>query len=135
MAGLKATKLIGPDDKIVSTWYHRAAYGYPTPSIARDAILNLVIPALDALEVYSRGRFGGWKYEVSNQDHTFMQGVEWADWIASNIPETTYTVLRAPVTRVRSRKQVRARVSDSSSVVTTAEKLRASGTHGASRAS
>jgi hypothetical protein len=34
--------------------------------------------------------FGGWKYEVSNQDHAFMQGVEALDRLISGKPETTY---------------------------------------------
>lgn len=92
--GLRKTKLIGDTDEIVSRWYYRAAYGYPTPSLERDKILNKVIPYLDNLQVYSRGRFGGWKYEVSNQDHSFMQGVEWADWKVNGVPETTYKVAR-----------------------------------------
>jgi protoporphyrinogen oxidase len=94
IAGLRATKLINQDDEIVSTWSHCAEYGYPTPSLERDDILDTVIPFLDKLGVYSRGRFGGWKYEVSNQDHSFMQGVEWVDWIRDGISEVTYKVNR-----------------------------------------
>jgi len=40
--------------------------------------------------VFSRGRFGGWKYEVSNQDHSFMQGVELVDRLVRGEPEITY---------------------------------------------
>jgi hypothetical protein len=95
IAGLRATRLISANDEVVSTWSYRAPYGYPTPSLERDAILDRVIPALEQIGIFSRGRFGGWKYEVSNQDHTFMQGVEWANFIAQGTPEVTYHVTRS----------------------------------------
>lgn len=56
--------------------FQTASYGYPTPTVDRDAILAEGLPRLEKLGIYSRGRFGAWKYEVSNQDHSFMQGVE-----------------------------------------------------------
>ncbi len=90
--GLRLEGLLPAEHRIISQWSHSAEYGYPTPSVERDDILQDVIPVLDALEVYSRGRFGGWKYEVSNQDHSFMQGVEWVDLITTDIPEKTYRV-------------------------------------------
>ena len=76
----------------ISRWSYSASYGYPTPCLERNSILSEIIPALDRLETYSRGRFGGWKYEVSNQDHSFMQGVEWVDRILHDDAETTYRV-------------------------------------------
>lgn len=92
--GLQQTKLISDSDEIVSVWSYRAEYGYPTPSLERDSILDEVIPALESRDIYSRGRFGAWKYEVSNQDHSFMQGVEWVDMMTNGIAEQTLKINR-----------------------------------------
>jgi len=83
------TGLIADRKEIVSTWSYRAAHGYPTPTIDRDEILQAVLPVLEQTGIYSRGRFGAWKYEVSNQDHSLMQGVEVANHLVHGIPETT----------------------------------------------
>jgi len=71
------------------TWHCRLPRGYPTPSIDRDRALEAILPAFEARGVYSRGRFGAWKYEVSNQDHSFAQGVECVDHLRTGSPETT----------------------------------------------
>lgn len=81
VAQMKSIGLIPDEDAILSRWSTVLTPGYPTPSLERDAILGHVLPSLEAREIYSRGRFGAWKYEVSNQDHSFMQGVEVADRI------------------------------------------------------
>jgi protoporphyrinogen oxidase len=87
--GCLNTKLFEDRNQIVSTWTYRAGHGYPTPSVGRDDILGRVLPSLEKLGIYSRGRFGAWKYEVSNQDHSMMQGVELANFLVHGIPETT----------------------------------------------
>ena len=87
--GLRRTRLLPEGAQVVSVWRYRAPYGYPTPSLERTAILDRLHPALDGLGIFSRGRFGGWKYEVSNQDHTFMQGVEWVNRMIAGEPELT----------------------------------------------
>ena len=87
--GCLSTGLIDDRARIVSTWTYSAGHGYPTPSVGRDEILQVVLPGLEKLGVYSRGRFGAWKYEVSNQDHSLMQGVELADCLVHGTPETT----------------------------------------------
>ena len=87
--GALNTKLISNRDEIVSTWSYRAAYGYPTPGLHRDEALAEIIPHFEKHDVYSRGRFGLWKYEVSNQDHSFMQGVEVVEHLINGCPEIT----------------------------------------------
>jgi protoporphyrinogen oxidase len=88
--GMYNTRLIDKRHDILSTWHFRAHYGYPTPSLNRDDALNALHPELEKRGIYSRGRFGGWKYEVSNQDHSLMQGVELADRLFYGSPEVTY---------------------------------------------
>ncbi|MFN9992530.1 MAG: hypothetical protein ACK54H_04230, partial [Phycisphaerales bacterium] len=66
-----------------------ADYSYPTPSVERDAILSDVIPWLESKSIMSRGRFGMWKYEVSNTDHSLMQGVEVVNRLIHGDAETT----------------------------------------------
>ncbi len=82
-------QLIESADDVVSTFHVAFEYGYPTPSVERDGILKDVLPALEPFSIYSRGRFGAWKYEVSNQDHSLMQGVEWASRMVTKVPELT----------------------------------------------
>ncbi|HZL36559.1 MAG TPA: FAD-dependent oxidoreductase, partial [Tepidisphaeraceae bacterium] len=76
-------------NEVVDTWVYHADYSYPTPSVERDAILSQAIPFLEHHGIYSRGRFGMWKYEVSNTDHTLMQGVELVNRLILGEPEST----------------------------------------------
>jgi protoporphyrinogen oxidase len=89
--GLINAGLIKEEDQkdIVDTWTFHANYSYPTPSVERDTILSTVIPYLERYGIYSRGRFGMWKYEVSNTDHTLMQGVELVNRLLLGEPEVT----------------------------------------------
>ncbi|MBN8555180.1 MAG: FAD-dependent oxidoreductase [Deltaproteobacteria bacterium] len=87
--GLINSKLITKSDEIISKWSYVARPGYPTPSLNRDEIVEDAFSQLKEHQIYSRGRFGAWKYEVSNQDHTFMQGFEWADWFLNGTEEQT----------------------------------------------
>ncbi len=68
--------LIEKATDVVSEFMVSYEYGYPTPSVNRDELLKPLQPWLENKNIYSRGRFGAWKYEVSNQDHSLMQGVE-----------------------------------------------------------
>ncbi|KAK8033927.1 hypothetical protein PG991_003325 [Apiospora marii] len=89
MRGLIATELLAPADEVVSTYVRRFDHGYPTPGVERDDALARALPYLQDRRILSRGRFGGWKYEVGNQDHSFMQGVEAADNVISGGLELT----------------------------------------------
>jgi len=92
ITGLIATGLLKTDDKskIVSTWQFNAEYGYPIPCLERDMSLNIIQPFLEKHGIFSRGRFGGWKYEVGNMDHSVMQGVEWAERMVLKKEEIVY---------------------------------------------
>ncbi|WVF67720.1 hypothetical protein IAT40_002479 [Kwoniella sp. CBS 6097] len=88
--GAVSTELMMPEDEIVSLYERRFDHGYPTPSLGRDAALASILPTLrDEYNIRSRGRFGSWKYECGNQDHSFMLGVEAVDNALFGTPEMT----------------------------------------------
>jgi len=87
--GLVATHLVADAADVHHTWHRRLERGYPVPSLHRDRALARLLPAFEARQVWSRGRFGAWKYEVSNQDHSFAQGVEAVEHILHGAPEQT----------------------------------------------
>ncbi|MGH9315812.1 MAG: amine oxidase, partial [Thermoanaerobaculia bacterium] len=82
--GLVAEGILQPSDLplVESTYLIHAGHAYPIPSLERDEALGVIQPYLESREIYSRGRFGSWKYEIGNQDHSLMQGVELVDrWL------------------------------------------------------
>lgn len=76
--GLINAKLITEADKnlIETTYVIQADYAYPIPTLERDKALSTIQPCLEEKDIFSRGRFGAWKYELGNMDHSIMQGVE-----------------------------------------------------------
>lgn len=81
--GLVNTKMISAADRehIVDTHVIERDYTYPIPSLERDTALAAIHPFLESRSIYSRGRFGAWRYEVGNMDHSVAQGVEWVNRI------------------------------------------------------
>lgn len=82
--GLVAEGILESSDLrfVDSTYLIHAGHAYPIPSVDRNEALDTIQSYLESKEIYSRGRFGSWKYEIGNQDHSLMQGVELVDrWL------------------------------------------------------
>jgi protoporphyrinogen oxidase len=80
--------LVAETAELRSRYIHFLPYAYPVPTISRDRILQTVQPVLESHEILSRGRFGAWRYEAGNQDHSAMQGLEVARRVLFSEPET-----------------------------------------------
>jgi protoporphyrinogen oxidase len=91
--GLINTRILTEPDRalIVDRYLIERDYTYPTPSIERDPALAVIHPWLESRDIYSRGRFGAWRYEVGNMDHSVAQGVEWVNRIAQDDLENELT--------------------------------------------
>lgn len=87
--GMVSAGLIGGEEQVSHVWTHCVEYGYPTPTLARNGILQRLLPQMQDVGILSRGRFGSWLYEVGNMDHSFMQGLEAAGHILHGTPELT----------------------------------------------
>jgi len=80
---LKENKFIKNKKEIISFWLKDIEYFYPIPTLDRDKNLDKVQKELGRKNIYSVGRFGGWKYEIGNMNHSFLQGVEAVNKILS----------------------------------------------------
>ena len=92
IAGLIRVKMLDETDRdrIVSRYHRTVRYSYPIPTLGRDRALSVLQPALEQQKIYSRGRFGAWRYEIGNMDHSVMMGVEAVDHILSEKEETVF---------------------------------------------
>ena len=90
--GLIATGILEESDRqlIVDETLIEVPYAYPTPTIERDSALASLQPFLMGQDIYSRGRFGAWLYEIGNMDHSVMQGVEFVNAMLAGEPEKTW---------------------------------------------
>jgi len=82
--GLVAEGILQPSDLplIETVFLIHAGRSYPIPSTDRNPALEAIHAYLEPKGIFSRGRFGSWKYEIGNQDHSLMQGVELVDrWL------------------------------------------------------
>jgi len=90
LAGLIRSGMLEQSDlKHIVSRYHRCVpYSYPIPTIERDRGLSVLQPAMMEKGIYSRGRFGAWRYEIGNMDHSVMMGVEAVNHIVAGEKET-----------------------------------------------
>jgi hypothetical protein len=57
------------------------------PTLERDPALAVIQPWLDQRDVFSRGRFGAWRYEIGNMDHAVKMGIDIARRLVLDEPE------------------------------------------------
>ncbi|MEM9561968.1 MAG: FAD-dependent oxidoreductase [Actinomycetota bacterium] len=89
------------DHKIISRELMHVPYSYPVPTLERDGALETIQPWLMGNDVYSRGRFGAWRYEIGNTDHSVMMGVELANHLVLGEAETTWSLLPGEEARTK----------------------------------
>lgn len=90
-AVLDSLAALGADPgAVVSRFVRTIPFGYPVPTVGRDDVLRGADTMLTELGIYSRGRFGGWRYESSNQDYGYLQGRQAVDNALSGAAEDVY---------------------------------------------
>lgn len=62
-------------------------YAYPVPTLDRDEVLATLVPWLEEHNIFPRGRFGTWRYEIGNMDHAVKMGLDIAARLATGAAE------------------------------------------------
>ncbi|MEA2460431.1 MAG: hypothetical protein QOH90_608 [Actinomycetota bacterium] len=90
--GLRAAGVIEGRPEVASMHVIDIDYAYPVPTLKRDPALHTIQPWLMEQGIYSRGRFGSWKYEIGNMDHAVKMGIDAARLVAEGTPEEVWTL-------------------------------------------
>jgi protoporphyrinogen oxidase len=90
--GLRAAGVVEGRPRVASTHVIDVDYAYPVPTLKRDSALQIIQPWLMNHDIYSRGRFGSWRYEIGNMDHAVKMGTDVARWIVTKTPEELWTL-------------------------------------------
>ena len=90
--GLRAGGVVDGRPEVASMHTELIDYAYPVPTLKRDAALATIQPWLLEHDIYSRGRFGAWRYEIGNMDHAVKMGVDVARLLVKDTPEEVWSV-------------------------------------------
>jgi UDP-galactopyranose mutase len=75
-AGLRASGVVAGAPPVASVHVEEIEYAYPVPTVSRDEALEVIQPWLMERGIFSRGRFGSWRYEIGNMDHAVKMGID-----------------------------------------------------------
>jgi protoporphyrinogen oxidase len=92
LSGLVAGGVVDAAGPIASLHTVDAPYAYPLPTLDRDRALGVIQPWLMERRIYSRGRFGAWKYEIGNMDHAVKMGIDAARLVTEGRAEEAWTL-------------------------------------------
>jgi protoporphyrinogen oxidase len=84
---LRAAGLVAGRPPIASIHVEDVPYAYPIPTRERDSALATLEPWLASRGVFSRGRFGSWRYEIGNMDHAVKMGIDAARRLVTGAKE------------------------------------------------
>lgn len=87
---LRRVGLVSNEATVASAHVEHIDYAYPVPTLQRDAALAVIQPWLMNHDIYARGRFGAWRYELGNMDHGVKMGVDVARLLVSGTPEVAW---------------------------------------------
>ncbi|MFN2388435.1 MAG: NAD(P)/FAD-dependent oxidoreductase [Actinomycetota bacterium] len=90
--GLRGAGVIEGRPEVATAYVFDSDYAYPIPTLDRDDALRTIQPWLMSQNIYSRGRFGSWKYEIGNMDHAVKMGIDTARLVVQGTPEEVWTL-------------------------------------------
>jgi protoporphyrinogen oxidase len=90
--GLRISGVVEGSPEVASMHVEDLGYAYPVPTLKRDDALRTIQSWLIKHDIYSRGRFGSWKYEIGNMDHAVKMGVDAARLVVKGTPEELWSL-------------------------------------------